>query len=298
MDIDIIGASCNLGANKLGVEIAPLTILKKLNIHDIFLRHNLQLKEDIIYPSIEQVKSDNSLMKNKAEILLYNKRLADSVYDSLEHDHFPLTIGGDHVISWGSISGVTKHSTDVGCIYIDAHGDFNPAEVSPSHNVHGMHMCYLMGLTDSELNDYYYPGIKLDKHNVFFVGTRSLDSGEKALIKRYDLNLQTSEEIKKYGIEFVTDELLKQMETTNLSNFHISFDIDSIDPEIAPGTGVPEKDGITPEDVMYLFEKLFATHKIISMDFVEFNPLLDINNKTLVICENLLIQVVKNLNNK
>lgn len=232
-------------------------------------------------------------MKNEREILSVDTVLADMVFASLENGCFPLVLGGDHALSWGSISGVARYEPKVGCVYVDAHGDFNLAEMSPSHNVHGMHMAYLMGLSDSDYNDFYRPGVKLDKENVIFVGTRSLDWGEKELAEKYNLKIHTSEKIHQQGIEAVMTEVLKQMEETGLKHFHLSYDIDAIDPRIAPGTGVPEKDGINLFEAKYILAELLKTGKFISMDLVEFNPLLDINNKTLNVCLELLSVVDK-----
>lgn len=295
MGINIIGMALNLGANKSGVEKSYEVLNSKLNFKDIFNKHDISCSS-ISAPSFENVKKTDSLMRNINEILEANNILADNVYNSLNNGNFPLVIGGDHSLSWGSISGVSKFNHNIGCIYIDAHGDFNLAEVSPSHNVHGMHMAYLMGLDDSPLNNWYEDGIKLIKGNVFFFGTRSLDSGEMELAQKYNLNIQTSNDIRQNGIKEETAKLLSLMEKSGLENFHISLDIDVIDPTIAPATGVPEKDGITVEDIEYLLDKIFASKKIISMDFVEFNYRLDEEDKTLKVCKQILHSTNKALN--
>ena len=295
MGIDIIGMALNLGANKLGVEKSYEILNSKLNFKDIFNKHVISCSS-ISAPSFENIKKTDSLMRNINEILEANKILADNVYTSLNNGNFPLVIGGDHSLSWGSISGVSKFNHNIGCIYIDAHGDFNLAEVSPSHNVHGMHMAYLMGLNDDPLTNWYEQRIKVDKENVFFIGTRSLDRGEIELAQKYNLNIQTSNDIRKNGIKKETTKLLSLIEKSSLENFHLSLDIDVVVPTIAPATGVPEKDGITVEDVQYLLDKLFASKKIISMDFVEFNYRLDEEDKTLKVCKQILHSINKALN--
>lgn len=295
MNIDIIGASTNLGANRIGVEKGFSTLNDRLSLKGIFSNHNITSVEEIVYPSIASYKSTDTVFKNKDAIFQGNEKLANTVLKSLKKTNFPLIIGGDHSLSWGSISGVASYSKDLGCIYIDAHGDFNPAELSPSHNVHGMHMAYLMGMCSSPYVDFYVEGVKLNKKNVFFVGTRSLDFGEKALANHYSLNIQTSNEIRKYGIEQITVNLLKQIKNSNIKKFHLSLDIDVMDPTVVPGTGVPEIDGITLNDTLYILKKILETGKIISMDLVEFNPLLDIDDKTLRVCEKILEQVNSSL---
>ena len=295
MDIEIIGAAINLGANRLGVESGYRVLDSELDLSSIFYRHTLKNCSEVKAKSFVDVQSNDPLMINKDEIFEFNKQLADKVLNALSAKHFPIIIGGDHVLSWGSISGVAAHYQEIGCIYIDAHGDFNTAELSPSHNVHGMHMAYLMGLDDSEYVNFYRKGNKLKKENVYFVGTRSLDAGEMELARINNLNIQTTREILEQGIIEVTCKLLQKIEDSNVQNFHISLDIDVIDPVICPGTGVPEPDGIGVENVLYLLENLLRTGKIVSIDVVEFNPFLDKNNATLNICNDILNTVAINL---
>lgn len=289
MIIDLIDMPLNLGANKRGVESGYSTLKERLKLQDIFHAHTLNYVEEISIPSFEEISADDDmLMKNKQAIFAADTRLGDIVYHSLSQNHFPLVVGGDHALSWGSISGVTKFSQKTGCVYIDAHGDFNLAEMSPSHNVHGMHMAYLMGLTESPDVDFYEKGIKLNPQDVFFVATRSLDWGEKELSDKYHLNIRTSAEIRRQGIEQTAQALLKDLLASDCQRFHLSFDIDAIDPSFAPGTGVPEADGITSEEAIYLLNVLLRSGLFISMDFVEFNPLLDKENRTLSLCSDIL----------
>ena len=294
MNIDIIGAALNLGANRLGVEKGFRTLNEKLDLKQIFSDHVVEVVGEVVSPSFDELQFEDTLMKNKRSIFDFNTRLADQVSASIKRGNMPLVVGGDHALAWGSISGVADNYDNLGCIYIDAHGDFNPAELSPSHNVHGMHMAYLMGMVDSEDVNFYQFGVKLNKDNVYFVGTRSLDYGEKDLAKQYDLNIQTSDDIRTLGISKIAADLLKKIENSTLKHYHLSLDIDVIDPSLCPGTGVPEVNGITIKDVEYLLEKILATGKIVSIDFVEFNPLLDKKDKTLILCGDLLKQI--NLN--
>lgn len=295
MDIEIIGAATNLGANRIGVESGFAILDSKLNLATKFDRHIVANCSEIKSESFVNVHSNDSSMKNREEIFEFNTRLANKVENALFANHFPIIIGGDHVLSWGSISGIAAYYQDLGCIYIDAHGDFNTAEISPSHNVHGMHMAYLMGLVDSEYVNFYKPGVKLKKDHVFFVGTRSLDEGEKKYADSNRLNIQTSEDILELGVENVTNNLLQKISECNLEHYHISLDIDVLDPLICPGTGVPEPHGITLKEVLYILEKLLLTGKIVSIDVVEFNPLLDIEDKTLHLCSDIFNTINRNL---
>lgn len=295
MNLDIIGASVNLGANRAGVEKAFSTLYSRLSFEKLFSNHTINSVLEITYPSFEDYDSVDKVLKNKDAIFIGNEKLADRVFQSLTNNNFPLIIGGDHSLSWGSISGVSRHTKNIGCIYVDAHGDFNPSELSPSHNVHGMHMAYLMGMCSSPYVDFYQEGIKLNKEEVYFVGTRSLDFGEKALANHYSLNIQTSEDIISNGVESVTSSLLEKLNNAKNKNFHLSLDIDVMDPSVVPGTGVPEVDGITLDDTLYLLTNLLNTGMIKSMDLVEFNPLLDKDDRTLYVCEKILETINQNL---
>lgn len=297
MYLDIIEMPLNLGANKLGVEQAFQSLDDNFHIPQLMHSHQCTLIRNIQCSSFDQVQSKDEKMRNIQEIISCNTQLADVVANSFKQHHFPLVIGGDHALSWGSISGISSVNDQVGCIYIDAHGDFNSADTSASHNVHGMHMSYLMGLVDSPYIDFYVPKRKLDPRNVFFIATRSLDPGEKQFAEQYHLNIQTSDDIRRFGVERIVSQILSQMKNSGLTKFHLSFDVDSIDPSEAPGTGVPERDGITVIEAQYIIERLFKTQKIISMDFVEYNPLLDIDNRTLGVCRDLLQTINDSLNN-
>lgn len=276
----------NLGCNKLGVELGGNKI-RDYGFEKIFQIHKVNDTGDIYCKSIQNQISSDEKMKNLPDILSADKSLADKVYESLNDSHFPLIIGGDHSMTWGSLSGVSKYyNSEIGCIYLDAHGDFNSRDSSPTGNVHGMHMYYLMGYGDDDYVNFYTPGQKIKPQNIFFLGTRSLDKGEQLLSQKEDLNIFSTQSIRTLGVENIYDRLLSRI--ANLTKIHFSLDIDCLDPSVAPGTGVPEADGLTLNEVEYLVKKILSTGKVISMDLVEFNPLLDIDNRTFEVCKNIL----------
>lgn len=294
MKIDIINMPLNLGCNRLGVELGGKTI-REYGFDKIFQTHHISDKGDIQCKSISDISLSEGKMKNLSDILLADTLLADKVYESLGEGHFSLIIGGDHSMTWGSLSGVSKYcGTDIGCIYLDAHGDFNSGESSPTGNVHGMHLYYLMGYGDKKLVDFYSPGQKIKSQNIYFIGTRSLDEGEKNLAHRDNFNILGTEAVRTLGVEKVCEQLISKI--GDLKKIHFSLDIDCLDPKVAPGTGVPEIDGLTLEEVEYIVEQILSTGKIVSMDFVEFNPMLDVEDKTFEVCKRLLQLVDKSLN--
>lgn len=293
MIINFINMPMNLGCNRLGVEKGGSAI-RSYGLNNIFSEDRVVDSDDILCRSISELAASDSRMKNIDEILKSDTILADKVHNVLKNDEFPLVFGGDHSLTWGSLSGISKYfGTDIGCIYLDAHGDFNSAETSPSGNVHGMHMYYLMGFGNKRYVDFYYPGQKINPKNVFFLGTRSLDNGEVITAEKNSLNIHTSEEIHNIGIEKIFKQL--SIEIAHLKHIHFSLDIDCIDPIYAPGTGVPEPHGLTVDEVEYLVAKILSTGKIVSMDFVEFNPLLDFSNQTLNACIKLMKCIDNNI---
>lgn len=286
MEIDIINMPLNLGCNKFGTELGGRKI-REYGFDKIFQIHKTTDKGDIYCKPLATKASFNEKMKNLPDILSADKSLADAVYESLNEGHFPLIIGGDHSMTWGSLSGVSKYySSNIGCIYLDAHGDFNSRDSSPTGNVHGMHMYYLMGYGDDDYVNFYTPGQKIKPQNIFFLGTRSLDKGEQLLSQKEDLNIFSTQSIRTLGVENIYDQLLSRI--ANLTKIHFSLDIDCLDPSVAPGTGVPEPDGLTLNEVEYLVKKILSTGKVVSMDLVEFNPLLDIDNQTFDVCKDIL----------
>ena len=276
----------NLGCNRLGVEQGGNAI-RTYGMNNIFSEDRVVDSGDILCQSISEFAASDGRMKNIDKILQSDAILADRVHSALKNDEFPLVFGGDHSLTWGSLSGVSKHfGTDIGCIYLDAHGDFNSAESSPTGNVHGMHMHYLMGYGEEQYVDFYNHGRKVNPKNVYFLGTRSLDYGEQMLAEREKLNIFSTSTIHNVGVEKIFQQLA--IAIAPLQHIHFSLDIDSIDPIYAPGTGVPEPDGLTVEEVEYLTMKILSTGKVVSMDLVEFNPLLDSYDRTLQVCVKLL----------
>lgn len=293
MIIKFINMPMNLGCDRLGTEQGGSAI-RTYGLDSIFCRHRVSDSGDILCQSISELGASESRMRNIDGILQSDTFLADKVVDVLKNVEFPLVFGGDHSLTWGSLSGVSKHfGTDIGCIYLDAHGDFNSAESSPTGHVHGMHMYYLMGYGEGRYVDFYNQGRKVNPNNVYFLGTRSLDYGEQMLAERENLNIFSTSAIHNAGVEKIFQQLA--IAIAPLQHIHFSLDIDCIDPIYAPGTGVPEPDGLTVEEVEYLTSKILSTGKVVSMDLVEFNPHLDSYDRTLQVCVKLLKCIDNNL---
>lgn len=295
MDINIIGVPLYFGCDRGGVELGPNELRKaglksflengKNKVYDM---GNIYVNDDI---EKDPFKSGINA-KYINEIVEVTENLANNVYSSLLTGAFPFIVGGDHALATGSLAGISRYfKDDLAVIWIDAHGDINTVETSPSGNVHGMPLAASMGIGHSLLVDLYQNKTKVKKENVFIIGARDLDKGELKLIDDLDLNVWTMERVKEIGIDAVCRELKDKLKAIGVSNVHISFDVDSIDPEHIKGTGTPVEDGMSLEDGKQLLGEIFNTRLVKSMDFVEFNPKLDDTEETLNSCVELLKEV-------
>lgn len=237
------------------------------------LKKYLDCKNRIVEgPEIESQASNIDALQN------FYIQLRDQVNKSLAEGYFTVILGGDHSIAIGSIAGATyENHVDTGIIYIDAHADMNTFKTSPTGNIHGMPLAICLG------EEKLMTGImtcNLSPNNLLLIGQRSIDSGERDLINRRHIKCVRTESIKINQIEGLESEFNKFIRNNNLNRIHLSFDIDIIDPQYAPGTGVPEANGISPEVALSIIEIALNTGLVRSIDFVEYNPILDIQDKT------------------
>ena len=209
--------------------------------------------------------------------------LAADVEKSVLKEEFPLILGGDHSIVLGTLAGLhaaySPHKVRLGVLYVDAHGDFNTAESSPTGNIHGECLAASAGYGLPELVNLYREGPKIDPKNICYVGIRDLDSGEKKLMKEAGVTVFTVSDIDRQGFSDVVKKV-KLFFKTKCDVVHISFDMDAFDPSIAPGTGVPVPGGLTYREGLLLMEEMACLGMVGSMEIVEVNPILDVRNET------------------
>ena len=298
MNISIIGMPLFYGCDKPGVEKGPEE-LRKNNLIDIFQEnHNVYDLGDI---EVEKVNAEykflsNSKLKYLDQVITANNGLAAKVFSSLENNTLPFIIGGDHSLALGSIAGASKFlGNDLAVIWIDAHGDINTDETSPSGNIHGMPLAASMGIGYKKLTSIFFDDFKVKPENVFILACRDLDAGELALIDELNMNVWTNKDINDKGPTIVINELLSLIKENNIKNIHLSYDIDCLDPEYVPGTGTPVSDGLSFTESKILLEPILSTSLVRSIDFVEYNPDLDKNNKTKETCIELLKFISKSL---
>lgn len=278
--ISIIGAPMDLGQLRRGVDMGPSAIryagiVEKLES----LNYEVEDLGDIEINRRERTVDQETGLRNLKPVVNASERLAQKVDQIVGNNHFPLILGGDHSISIGSIAGIAKHYKNLGVIWYDAHGDLNTVETSPSGNIHGMPLAANLGLGHPLLTNIagYQPKVKFE--NVVLIGIRSLDEGEKILIKEKGIKVYTMHEIDRLGMTTVMEEAIQYLKDKT-DGVHLSLDLDALDPLYTPGVGTPVMGGVSYRESHLAMEMLAESGIITSAEFVEVNPILDEKNKT------------------
>lgn len=279
MNIAFIGFPLALGADRKGVELAP-DYFRKEGVIDMMSAitgcYDLGNVQSAIIA--EGKHAADPEVKYLDTVVDTTMQLRDKVASVIRQGYFPLVVGGDHSLGLGSGAGAILACDNLGVIWFDAHGDFNTEETSPSGNLHGMPCAALMGWCKSAMKDVAIKNIS--PSNFYWIGTRDLDPGEKEMAKEHNLHIYTAEDVKKIGMSSVMDEIIKDIETRNIQQLYLSIDIDSMDPELVVGTGTKVANGLWNGDFYTFIDKAFETKKVVSADLVEYNELLDDENKT------------------
>ena len=217
------------------------------------------------------------------EIVEVARRVGTMVSDAMAKGCFPLVLGGDHSLSVGSVGAVASHfrarGESIGVIWVDAHADMNRPETTPSGNVHGMSLAVLLGHGHARLVELFGAQPDVLPENVSVLGARELDDGEKALISELGVRVFTMSEIDERGLGICMEEALERA-SDGTSGFHLSFDLDVLDPRVAPGVGTPVQGGLTYREGHLVCEKAARSGKLVSLEVVELNPVLDDRNHT------------------
>jgi arginase len=280
MRVRVLGVPLDLGADRRGVDMGPSAIrAAKLHATLTKIGHDVLDGGNITTVESEARKVKDPRLKYLDEVMLACKRLSQVVTKAMGADEFPLILGGDHSIAIGTWAGLAAVGRNEGLIWIDAHGDFNTPETSPSGNIHGMPFAALVGLGDERLVKLGGIAPKADPKHSVLLGIRDLDPGEKKLIAKSGVRYFTMRDIDELGIRKVMDESLAIAGKGN-RKIHVSFDIDVMDPAFAKGTGTPAPGGMSYREAHLAMEMVADTGQLQSMEMVEVNPLLDDQNKT------------------
>lgn len=276
--INIFGVPMDLGQNRRGVDMGPSAIrYAGLQQRLQGLGLSVQDSGNIAVPIIEEVRhlSQDDHMHNAEAIASVCRLTYDSVCKSLAAGEQAVVLGGDHSVALGSVAATLDAAERVGVLWIDAHGDFNTPEISPSGNVHGMVVTSLMGLCPPPL---LIGKRRLQANQIVMIATRDLDPAEKVAIRQAGVKVMSMSEIDENGMAEVLRAALRALGT--VETIHVSFDMDSLDPSVAPGVGTPVFGGLTVREAHLIMEMLAADGRVRILDLVEVNPILDERNRT------------------
>jgi arginase len=282
--VRIIGVPMDLGAGRRGVDMGPSAIrIAGLNQAMAWLGYDVTDSGNVHVHPPEAVTQTNARARYLPEIAAASEELAALVETALEEGALPVILGGDHSIAVGSVAGVAsfyrKRNERVGIIWLDAHADSNTPETTPSGNIHGMPLAALLGYGAKELTHIAGFGPKVLPENTVIIGARSIDPGEREMLKSLNVRVFTMTELDERGMAEVVKEAV-EIATRNTAGIHVTMDMDFIDPFYAPGVGTPERGGATYRESHLAMEKIADSGRVLSVELTEVNPLYDTANQT------------------
>ena len=284
MKFSLINACSDLGVHINGAKEGPIEISKKLkdnkNINNIY---NVTKNSEIIKST-----DSNDKAKNLSVVNEFNEKLYECVQSIIKSNDLPITLGGDHSIVIASALASIKEHKNLGIIWIDSHGDYNNFNTTISGNLHGLPFAAITNYKDTDKLTKFHNGNYFNCQNAVLVGARDLDLKEKENLEAAGIKIFTTADIKNFGVDYVMNKAF-EIASNNTNGVHISYDIDVIDPTIAPGVSIPAINGINLEEAYDIMDNIIQ-HKndIRSIDLVELNPRLDKDDITLNIALNLL----------
>lgn len=291
--IRVIGVPLDLGQSRRGVDMGPSAVrVAGLEARLETLGHVVEDAGNVSVAIAEQKKEGDPRAKYLKEITATCTKHAELVMKTLEAGKVPIVLGGDHSVAAGTVAGVAefyrRQKQKIGLIWIDAHSDINTPDSSPSGNVHGMPLAAIMGLGPPELSNIFNFSPKVNPDNCVLVGVRDIDSIEKENIRRAGVEVFTMRDIDERGMRAVMEEALR-MAGRGTAGYHVSLDMDWIDPEDAPGVGTPVRGGATYREA-HLAMEIIADHgRMLSFEIVEVNPVIDEHNRTAVLAVELTL---------
>ncbi len=277
--IRILGVPADLGAGRRGVDMGPSAIrYARLSQEIEALGLACEDTGNLKVPLAETVGSGDPRLRHLRPIVDVCRQARDQVAAALDQARFPLLLGGDHSLSIGSLAGVCARWERPGVIWVDAHADFNTHETTPSGNVHGMSLAAGTGRGAPELLALFKNRF-VDPSRVALVGARALDAGEKDLLREAGVHVFTMTDIDRHGIQSVMGRALDRA-GSDADAVHVSFDVDAVDPAVAPGVGTPVDGGLSYREAHFVMEFLAESGLMRSLELVELNPILDERNRT------------------
>jgi arginase len=276
--VRLIGVPMDLGQNRRGVDMGPSAVrYAGLQGKLTQLGYKVHDEGNISVPNPEEEVAEGQTRRLKAVA-----SACQSIFEIGRHcvagGEFPVFLGGDHSISIGTVAAAAPEGEPIGLIWVDAHGDFNVPDSSPTGNIHGMPVAVLVGQGDEQLVNIGYKGPKVHPTHIVQIGIRTLDGMERQRLNQSGVSIFTMRHLDELGMAAVARQALDRLR--HLSRIHVSLDMDSLDPAEAPGVGTPVPGGLTYREAHLLMEILGDSGRVSSMDVVEINPILDEGNKT------------------
>jgi arginase len=263
-----------------------------LNARLAALGYVVEDRGNVAVDQLEAAPAGDPRAKYAAQIAATCARIGDIVASELKRGALPLVLGGDHSVAAGTVSGVSRHFRErqerIGLIWLDAHADMNTPESSPSGNVHGMPLAAILGLGPSELSSLYGFAPKVEPGNAVIVGLRDVDELEKPHVRASGVHAFTMRDIDERGLRAVMRDAI-EMACDGTAGFHLSLDMDFVDPAQAPGVGTPVRGGVTYREAHLAMEMVCDSERLLSLDVVEVNPVLDEANRTADLAVELLL---------
>ena len=277
--VAVVGAALDLGAGRRGVDMGPSAIrYAGLDARLDELGYEYVDRGNVETVVAEAADSGDERARFLPEIKDTSERIAQLVATAAREEFVPVVLGGDHTVALGTLAGMAEVHGPGGAIWIDAHGDLNSPETSPSGNVHGMVLAAALGLAGERFREDGWGLPALQPGRVALVGIRSLDEGERALLRDLDVKLFTMSDVDRLGIDRAIRESLAHVAGPGF--VHVSLDMDAIDPEVAPGVGTPVRGGLSYREAHLAMELIAESALASSLDVVEVNPVLDRENQT------------------
>ena len=280
--VSLIGVPTDIGAGRRGARLGP-DALRIAGLPEALVARGIDVEDmgNLQGPANPWTKPVNGF-RHLDEVVKWNKLLFNATMDALNRGRMPIMLGGDHCLGIGSIGAVAKHCKDTGknlrILWLDAHADFNTHEETPSGNIHGMPVACLCGIGPDELISLNGSVPAITPDMVREIGIRSVDQGEKRLVKQHNLDVYDMRYIDEVGMKQAMLEALEGVDDN--THLHVSFDVDFLDPSIAPGVGTTVPGGPNYREAQLVMEMIADTGRMGSLDIVELNPLLDTRNKT------------------
>jgi arginase len=294
--VSLIGVPLDLGAGRRGVDMGPSALrVAGVDARLAALGCEVEDRGDLPVKIQETQGPGDPRLKYLREIVEVCELLRDRVGEALAHGAIPVVLGGDHSVAMGTIAGLARHfharKEKVGLVWFDAHADANTADTSPSGNIHGMPLAAALGLGAPSLVNLAGHSPMVDGSRSALVGIRDVDPPERANVRASGIGAFTMRDIDERGMRSVMEEAIKRA-TSGTAGIHVSFDVDGIDPDYAPGVGTPSPGGLSYREAHLAMEMLADTGKVVSAELVEVNPILDHGNVTASLAVELLCSLL------